>query len=372
MPAADASTPAAPVPRPHLGHLRRLTDDTGMIQHALGPVPNRATGYTADDNARALLVCLEAIRAGDREAEELAGTYLAFLAWALGPDGWFHNNFSYDRRPLPEEPSEDCQGRCLWALAAAARHWAGTSQGRAAARFFQQGLAAAPRLRHVRGRANLVVALAEWLGGEDGAEGAGSPAEGPARAAVEDLLRQAAGALVRAWETCRGPGWEWFEDCLTYDNAMLPYALLRAARVTGDRRYREAGLATLEFLAGVTFRNGLFWAVGNKGWYPRGGQPAPFDQQPVEAGTTVLACLEAWRLTGDPGWAERAVQAGLWFTGRNALGLSLYDPDTGGCRDGLRERDTNPNQGAESTLAWLWAAYALHAQPLPITQPARR
>ncbi|PZN07971.1 MAG: hypothetical protein DIU69_10775 [Bacillota bacterium] len=189
---------------------------------------------------------------------------------------------------------------------------------------------------------------------------------------MEDLLRQAAGALVRAWETCRGSGWEWFEDCLTYDNALLPYALLRAVRVTGDRRYREAGLATLEFLAGVTFRDGLFWAVGNKGWYPRGGQPAPFDQQPVEAGTTVLACLEAWRLTGDPGWAERAMEAGLWFTGRNALGLPLYDPDTGGCRDGLRERDTNPNQGAESTLAWLWAAYALHAQPLPITQPVGR
>ena len=348
------------LPRPRLQHLARLTDDTGVIQHALGSLPLRSTGYTADDNARALLVALQAASAGDPQGRALAQTYLEFLAYAQRPDGWFHNFFDYDRRPLPEEPSEDCQARCLWALAEAARAWSGSDLGWAAAKLFGRALPACARFRFPRGWAGAAVATASWLGvdGDDAA-----PEGGPAAAEVEAVLVDMADRLLAAWQRTRGAGWCWFEDMLTYDNALLPFALLRAYRVTGKPRYREAGLDTLTFLAEATFRDDTFWPIGNDGWWPRGGRRAEFAQQPLEAGGMVLACAEAWEVTGDSGWLQRARHAAAWFVGRNALGLSLYDPETGGCRDGLEADGLNRNQGAESTLAWLMAAYTVQKLP---------
>src|SRR5690606_31858476 len=146
--------------------------------------------------------------------------------------------------------------------------------------------------------------------------------------------------------------WAWFEDRLTYDNALLPYALLRAGRILDVPEYRRIGLTALEFLAGVTFRDGVFWPIGNDGWYVRGGRRAEFDQQPLEATAMVLACQEAALVTGDKAWHGMALDAARWFTGKNALGVSLLDPETGGCHDGLTPHGVNRNQGAESTLAW--------------------
>jgi len=348
------------LPRPRLEHLARLTDDTGVIQHALGALPLRSTGYTTDDNARALRVALQAAAAGDAQGAVLAQTCLAFLAYAQRSDGWFHNFFDYDRRPLPETPSEDCQARSLWALAEAARAWAGCDLGWAAMELFHRGLPACHRFRFARGWAGAAIAAAAWLIGEvddDPPEGGLSTGE------VARILEEAADRLVAAWHRTRTPGWAWFEDVLTYDNALLPYALLRAARATGDRRHRQVGLDALAFLVEATFREDVFWPIGNRGWWPRGGRRAEFAQQPLEAAGMVLACAEAWELTGDAGWLERARQAAAWFVGRNALGLSLYDPDTGGCRDGLEADGVNRNQGAESTLAWLTAAYAARRLP---------
>ncbi|HEY8347664.1 MAG TPA: glycosyltransferase family 4 protein [Symbiobacteriaceae bacterium] len=356
----DESGETEELPTPSLDHLIRMTDDTGMIQHAIGPVPNRDTGYTSDDNARALLVSVWAAEAGHPEAERLAETYLAFLAYALRPDRWFHNFFGYDRRAIPEDHSEDCQGRCLWGLAAAARHWAGRSHGWTAAHLFASGLQPCRSFRWVRGLAGLVVAGTEWL---EAVESGSRPEGGPDDAEVRNLVVTAADNLVTTWERNRDINWEWFEDCLTYDNAVPPFALLRAARITGQASYREAGLATLEFLARVTFRDKVFWPIGNRGWYPRNGRRADFDQQPLEAAMMVLACREAAAVTGDSAWMELAHHAARWFVGQNALGVSMVDEDTGGCHDGLEEDGVNPNQGAESSLAWLMAAYALQRRP---------
>lgn len=342
-----------------LDHLKRLTDDTGVIQHALGAIPNRKTGYTTDDNARALYVAVQAARGGDPSAERLAETYLAFLLYAQEPDGWFHNFFSYDRRPMPETPSEDCQGRSLWALAEAARYWEGRGHGRVAAQMFSAGLEAASRLQSPRGLAGLIIACTSWL-----------EAPGPHREATGDLditpraeglLEQAASRLAAAFAKGSGPGWYWCEDIVTYDNAMLPYALLRAAGFTAEHRWQATGLEALAFLSDATFPGERFSPVGNRGWYPRGGKPARYDQQALEATATVFACLEAHRLTGDGLWSQRAQRALRWFLGDNTLGVSLYDPTTGGCRDGLGPNGVNTNQGAESTIVWLMAAQAVPA-----------
>ena len=352
-------------PKPRLEHLIRLTDDTGVIQHAMGTVPNRRTGYTSDDNARALLAALEAAQNGEK-AEQLANTYLAFLAYAQNADGWFHNFFSYDRRPIPEEPSEDCQARCLWALASAARYWADTETGWTAASLFKRGLRCTKRLVEPRGLAGTAVAASIWL------EASPTAPHRPKGESSDDEVRQVLEACVDALttklETTKGDDWYWFEDRLTYDNALLPLALLKASRILKDDSCLADGLNTLSFLAEATYRDGVFWPIGNRGWYQRNSTPARFDQQPLEAAAMVLACREAWELSGDPAWLDYAWKAAGWFVGQNALGLPLYDEKSGGCRDGLTANGLNRNQGAESTIAWLIAAYSLRNKHLSLLE----
>ncbi len=354
------------LPRPRLSHLERLTDSTGVIQHAFGPIPNLTTGYTSDDNARALLVSVWAAKAGE-PVGRLHETYLAFLAYAQEQDGWFHNAFSYDRKPLAEERSEDCHARCLWGLAAAATQLSCRSVTWTAAQLLRRGLAPCGSIRTLRGMAGLAIAMAEWL---EHRRADARPDGAPGDDEVRAHLIRAADGLIAAWKQNHSPDWPWFEDRLTYDNAILPYALLRAGRVLDVPEYRRVGLAALEFLARVTFRDGVFWPIGNDGWYVRGGRRAEFDQQPLEATAMVLACQEAGAVTGDKTWHSMAADAARWFTGKNALGLSLLDPETGGCHDGLTPHGVNRNQGAESTLAWLMAAYGLE-QPAALSTAVR-
>lgn len=354
-----------PLPSPRLAHLRRLTDETGVVQHALGALPDRRTGYTTDDNARALTAVLRSARLAPADGLDLAERYLAFLAYAQEPDGGFHNAFSYARRPLRETRSEDCQGRALQALVEAVWFWREDPLGRAAGLLLERALAVARGLRRPRGLAQAALAWVRWL---DCAAAAGEAAPGaaPGRRAVEELLSEAACRLVHCYRRWRLPGWRWFEDALTYENAVLPHAMIAAGRVLGRADWLDAGLDALAFLAELTFRDGTFAPVGNRGWHPRGGPRAEFDQQPIEAGAMVLACLEAHRAAGDGGWRERALAAAAWFLGDNAHGLALLDPCTGGCHDGLTPTGRNANQGAESLLAWLLARLALAEGPAPI------
>lgn len=253
--------------RPRLDHLRRLTDDTGIIQHALGPVPDRRTGYTTDDNARALSVAIRAARAGYLGARQLARVYLAFLLQAQQPDGGFHNFFSYDRRPLPERRSDDCQGRALRALVDAALFWNGSGPGWTARELLVRALPAVRQMRSPRGLAHAALAWAAWLEGLE--EQAPEPSSPPVpdalgEAPVARLMEEAAEALLRMYRRCSGPGWYWFEDLLSYENAVLPCALLRAGRVAGRPEWVACGLEALEFLCEVTFPGACSarWATG--------------------------------------------------------------------------------------------------------------
>lgn len=361
---AHPSLPARVLPAPRLEHLRRLTDDTGLIQHALGPVPNRKLGYTTDDNARGLVVALMAWRQGDLGARVLADTYLAFLAYAQEPDGTFHNFFSYDRRPLEEAFSEDCQGRALWALAAVTRAWSGSPAAQVAAQLLERGLGPLSQPRFPRGQAQLILTAATLL---DPAGGPGPSGPLPwlpegVLGRVRSALTWAADRLVERYRAEKGQKWYWFEPVMTYDCALLPAALFWANRVTGVPVYGEVARESLEFFVDATVRGGVFWPVGNQGWYPRGGEPAAFDQQPLEAAALAMAAVAAERATGDAGWRDLALIAEGWFLGQNALGISLYDPHTGGCRDGLSPAGPNPNQGAESTLAFLMTRLLLEAE----------
>ncbi len=334
-----------------LDHLRHMTDETGILQHAIFTVPNYREGYTTDDNARALMVSALLEEVGNGEAFELASRYLAFVWYAFNAEtGRFRNFMDYQRHWLEDNGSDDSHGRALWAL--------GTVLGRSnmpalhsmAGRLFEQALPAILDTTSPRAWAFALIGVHEYL----------RRLSGDRRAS--QVREELAGRLLALYQSHRSDAWRWYEDGLTYCNAALPHALLMCGQWIPNNAMREAGLESLGWLADLQradAEGGHFVPIGSNGFYPQGGERARFDQQPVEAQAMVSACLEAHRITGDPRWRKEARRAFEWFLGRNDLNLPIYDPTTGGCRDGLHPDRANENQGAEATLAFLQALLEL-------------
>ena len=355
----------AELPDWRLDHIQRLTDSTGMLQHATHTIPNFAEGYCTDDNARALLLTVLLEEQGHEgvEIDRLATRYAAFLQAAFNPEHKrFRNFLGFDRRWLEEAGSEDSHGRALWAL--------GTCVGRSrrpdlpvwAAAHFERALPALLNTTSPRTWAFGLLGIREYqrrLGGDRFA------------AQVRDTLTA---RLLDVYDRTTTPDWPWFEEILSYDIARLPQALIASGSESGNARALAVGLQSLSWLVKVqTAPQGHFRAIGSNGFYRKGGTPARFDQQPLEANATVSACLEAYRVTQDAAWLTEARSAFEWFLGRNDLGQELYDPATGGCNDGLQEDRVNRNQGAESTLAFLLALAEMNLleSSLAAFRPAR-
>ena len=333
------------LPPMKLIHLARMTDSTGVFQHAIFSVPNFSEGYCTDDNARAFILAVLLGELGEdlEHVRTLATTSAAFLHHAFDLNTKrFHNHMSFERLWLDEQGSEDCQGRALWAL--------GTGVGRSPFRSFQMmaGQLFAAALPSLTG----FTSPRAWAFGLIGIH------EYLRRLSGDSMVKQTretlTGRLMDRFDVSAHPDWQWFEEELSYDNAMLAQALIMSGQATGQPAVLERGLQALRWLMEVQgAENGHFQPIGSNGFYRRGGVRATFDQQPIEAHAAVSACLEAYRATADSWWYEQAQRAFDWFIGWNDLGLELYSPGTGGCRDGLHVDRVNRNQGAESTLAFL-------------------
>jgi glycosyltransferase involved in cell wall biosynthesis len=341
----------AELPPLKLDHLRHMTDDTGMLQHALFTLPNYREGYTVDDNARALMVSVLADELGHSEGAEIVSRYLAFICYAFnGETKRFRNFMDYQRNWLEASGSDDSHGRTLWAL--------GTLLGRSntpglqsmAGRLFEQALPAILTTTSPRAWAFALIGIHEYLRRYDGDRRA------------SQVREELAGRLLTLYQANRSKEWCWFEESLSYCNAALPHAFLMCGQSIPSSTMSDAALESLTWLADLQrdkTNGGHFVPIGSNGFYKRGGVRARFDQQPVEAQAMVSACLEAHRITGDKNWHKEARRAFDWFLGRNDLHLPIYDPTTGGCRDGLHPDRPNENQGAESSLAFLQAVLEL-------------
>ena len=346
------------LPELQLGHVNALTDDTGILQHAIFTIPNRGEGYTTDDNARALIftVMLERLSLGSPVQDDqgkacspvvdLSARYLSFLEHAFNPaKGRVRNFLGYDRRWNEAEGSEDCHGRALWALGTVLGQSGNHGLRCAAGRLFESSLPAVVEFYSPRACAYALLGIQQYLNA--------FPADRDAQKVRSVLGRR----LLEMYESVCRPDWKWFENILAYGNARLPQALLLAGAAGSDDRMLSAGLESLEWLTETQRceNHGHFVPIGSQGFYRQGGEKARFDQQPIEAAGSVSACLQAYRLTGDSRWRNEAWSAFNWFLGGNDLQLPLYDSVTGGCRDGLHPDRANENQGAESTLSFLMA-----------------
>ncbi len=344
---APALTRASSLPELRLDHLLRLTDDTGILQHATFSVPARRSGYCVDDNARALLVALEADRLSSSPAtKRLVTTYLSYLQFSQTPEGDFENFMRYDRRFEASEPSEDCLGRAIWALGATV-HLAADEGHRLLAKEMMERAQTLAKGRGPRGTALSILGVVSFLLAE------------PHHHTARELLIELTETLMGFYKNEADENWRWFEKTITYDNALLPLALFQSYMVTGERASLRVARESLEFLEEICFREGHLTLVGNAGWYVRGGTKPHADEQATDAAAFVLAFRGAYLATGDRHHLQRMRESFAWFLGSNRLTVPLYDFATAGCRDGLGHAEANQNEGAESTLSFLISLFRM-------------
>jgi glycosyltransferase involved in cell wall biosynthesis len=338
------------LPAVNSDHMSRLTDGTGILQHAIFSVPNSAEGYTTDDNARALIVStlMEASRGDLDEQFNLSHStrYLAFLWLAFNTKtGRFRNFLGYDRRWLEDVGSDDSHGRALWSLGTVLGTSRDSGLRGAAGRLFEAAVPATLDFTSPRAWAFCILgmqAYLDWFPGDR---------------AIQRMRNTLADRLLDIYERSHSSSWRWFEKSLSYSNARLSQALILAGWRSDNQRMVEAGIDSLKWLIAEQHRDDqeMFVPIGSNGFFIEGNEKARFDQQPVEACATVAACLEVYRLTEEEYWLEEAQRTFRWFLGNNDLRVPLYDAITGGCKDGLHPDRINENQGAESTLSFLMA-----------------
>ncbi|MFP4354391.1 MAG: hypothetical protein ACLFUJ_04645 [Phycisphaerae bacterium] len=352
-----------PLPEIDLRHMIVLSDDTGIFQHATRSTPDLHHGYCTDDNARSLIAAMkvwalpeQTWAAGQNEqptANQLliaSQRYLAFLAYAFNPDrGRYRNFMRYDRSWLEEIGSEDSHARTLWGLGKTVRFAPSEDIRDLAESLLLKSLDAVETFTYLKPCAYSLLGLEEYLRVRPDCE--------HARKLVESMSRR----LFDVYQTNAKDDWPWWEDWLTWGNAKLPHAMLVGGLTLEDQAMVDASLKALAWMLDLqTTDDGHLSIIGNQGWYYRGREMARFDQQPIEAKALVQACLAAACTTGDRAWVDRAVSCFQWFTGKNDLGVSLYNHQTGGGHDGLEPNGINANQGAESTLAYVISVLELH------------
>jgi glycosyltransferase involved in cell wall biosynthesis len=339
------------LPEIKLDHLKAFTDDTGMLQHANYSIPDRTHGYCTDDNARALLVAAmgqKYLPTNGLGLNSLSGHYLGFLLYAYNKEeGRFRNFMTYSRQWMEEIGSEDAHGRALWCLGKAVSFLDDPGHLAMSTTLFKSASRAAENFYSPRAIAFCLVGINAYLHKFSG--------DSDVRRILEVLA-------IRLFNQFRENGtddWPWLETALNYANGKLPHALLLSGQKMQRNDMITIGLKALKWLLVIQTEENHFAPIGNNGWYEKRGHRARFDQQPVEAKDMVEACVEAFNITREHNWFESAVMCFNWFLGHNDLNISLYDPKTGGCQDGLMADGVNQNQGAESSLSWLLALMTL-------------
>lgn len=349
-----AARPLGEVPlsaTPGIQGVLNMCDATGMLQHAIGIIPDRRHGYCLDDNARALILMNHAPSINPVDRLSWSSTFASFIQYAWNPDrNHFRNFMRFDRTWCEDEGSDDSNGRGLWALGDTVEHSPFPDIAEWARHLFDQTIVTLDKVESPR-------ALAfGMLGASAVLRAIGTHAR------AEELIERGALLLERLLADSRRPDWAWFEAVLGYDNPRLPQALIEAGQVMNRKDWAALGLSTLDWIADRQIApNGLFRPVGSETFGHKYSQ-MPFDQQPLEAQAAIEAAAAAHAVAPSKRWTDHAVAAYRWFLGANDRGVILGEIASGRCRDGVTPRGVNANCGAESILAFQLGHAAL--QPM--------
>ena len=354
----DRAQPLEELPEPDLRHLQVMTDDTGLLRHALFATPQRRDGYWTEDNARALAasaLCWKLRE--DKTVLPLANVYLSLIDDALDREtGRFREWMSYDRQWSAEASSEDCHAWVLWGLGMAVSNAPTDSILSTAMRLFSEALPPVANFRLARACGLALVGIHTYL----------AQFRGDAEARrVRDAIAE---RLLGYFEDHAGDEWPWHQDMVRHSNGWIPHGLLLSGQWVPNDRMSFHAFRTLDWLLRIqTEEAGQLSLIGDSGWFLRSGERAHFNQQPLEVVGLIAACAEAFRCTREKRWIDEARRCLGWFLGRNDLQARLYDFRTGGCRDGLQPHGPNQNQGATATLAWLLSLTMVHQMSIEQT-----
>lgn len=325
-----------------LAHINRLTDDTGIIQHAKFGIPNLKEGYCLDDNSRALLMVLMAYwQIKDDRALELSPVYLSYIHYMQNKDGSFKNFLSFSRNYLDNIGSEDSFGRTIWALGYLLGNAPNDAYYQSGKELFLNAVPNFENLKSIRSIANTMIGVCHYLKINPGDD------------SMTERLRKMAHILINHYEENESADWKWFESLLAYDNGILPLALLHSVKILNESKVFEVAKNSMDFLSSHTLNDNYLSIIGNEKWYKRNGERSVFAQQPIDAMSMVLMFHQAFLVTKEKKYLKKLYTSFLWFLGENDLRMSLYDFETKGCCDGFESYGVNRNQGAESSLAYL-------------------
>ncbi|MCP9235481.1 glycosyltransferase family 4 protein [Lewinella sp. JB7] len=356
-----SATTVGSLPPLKLDHLHRLTDDCGILQHAKYAIPNRFEGYCLDDNGRALLLIGMLAKAGvgnKQTLHRLADTYISYIYHAQNLDGTFRNFMSYDRRFLEQQGSEDSYGRALWGVSFCLAHPPRPDQRAILEEIFIRAVGHLDNMTSPRTVAYGILALSYYLDFKPSSED------------MLNLLDRLCNRLVNHYHDSREQGWNWFEKYLTYSNGILPLALFRAMNHLSKESIRSVAIESTNFLAEQTIIDGVLCPIGCTNPYVIRENRPRYDQQPIDVMCKVLLFSEACRHQGLQPHCGNLATAFAWFTGQNDMKVSIYNPETGGCFDGLMEGGVNHNQGAESLLAYLISRVEMENFTVEWSQPS--
>jgi glycosyltransferase involved in cell wall biosynthesis len=325
-----------------LEHINKLTDDTGIVQHAKYGIPNLKEGYCLDDNARALLmVTMEYYTRNSNESLNLMPIYLSYIHYMQNDDGTFKNFLSYNRNYLDTVGSEDSFGRTIWALGYTICHSPNESYFYISLDIFNKSIPNFIHLKHIRGIANTIIGISYYL------------KHFPDDDSLKNILKTLSRKLVTIYNKNKSESWNWFEKILTYDNAIIPLSLFSAYEILNDNDTLQTAVETSAFIEKITMQNNYLSPVGSNGWYPKNGICAKYAQQSVDVMGMVMLLFKAYQVTQDNSYLDKMFTSYMWYLGKNDLNIAIYDFKSGGCNDGLEEYGVNKNKGAESSLSYL-------------------
>lgn len=319
-------------------YLFTITDDVGIFQHSKYGVPDRNHGYTTDDNARALILAVMLYEKFNEEKYlKLIYTYLSFVYYALNRNGMFKNFMNYQREFVEPQGSEDCFGRCLWALGRTISSSAVPENIKNTCRFIlKEASQNIEKLTFSRAKAYSILGLSSFENSRK----------------IIDYIDKLAISLIEKYKSHKDKSWHWFEDSITYGNALFPWALFRAYKLLGRKCYLEAAEESMDFLESIVMKQGFFKPIGCNGWLNKGMAAAPYDEQPIEACEMIYAYIEYYKVTKNKKYLSNALKCFNWYKGENSKKLSLINEETGACCDGITDKGLNMNQGSESIISY--------------------
>ena len=335
-------------PKIKLTHLAKMTDNFGILQFVTHTTPDKSSGYTLDDNARAMIaICMHYEKFKDKSKLKLIKTYLDFIKYVQKENGKLYNFVDYNKNINMDHWTDDAHGRALWSLGfLMSIKSLPLNLREEAEEIFKASLKVVDDMQSPRAIAFTIIGLYFYNKVKPNQE-------------LISKIKTHSDFLLRIYNETSCTEWKWFERYLTYSNSKLPESLLFAYLATKDKKYLKVALTTLDFLINITFSEDRFAPIGHDGWYIRHGHKAHFDQQPVDTASMVQTLILANEITADKKYLKDANTAFKWFLGNNALNQTVYDDSTGGCYDGLGESSVNLNQGAESTISYLLARLSL-------------